>query len=125
MYIHAQTPPLATALPGIAHSTWAGQAQGLTQLTLWRQSVAPGGATPPHRHDCEEIVICLAGSGELHIAGEVHRFAAGETIAVPRDALHQIFSTGEEPMEIIAVLAAAPVAVYLPDDQRLDLPWPA
>ena len=125
MYIHTQTPPLATALPGISHSTWAGQAQGMTQLTLWRQSVAPGGATPPHRHDCEEIVICLAGSGELHIAGEVHRFVAGETITVPRDALHQIFSTGEAPMEIIAVLAAAPVAVYLPDAQRLDLPWPA
>jgi len=31
---------------------------------------------------------------------------------------------GEEPLEIIAVLAASPVAVFLPDEQLLDLPWP-
>ena len=83
MYIHAQTSPIDTPIPGLAHSTWAGHAEGLSQLSMWRQSIAPGGATPPHRHDCDEIVLCSAGAGELHIAGEVHRFQAGSTVTLP------------------------------------------
>lgn len=122
-YIHAQTTPAATPIPGLAHSTWAGEAEGLSQLSLWRQTIAPGAATPPHRHDCDEIVLCSAGAGELHIAGEVHRFGAGATVTVPRNAMHQIFNVGEVPMEIVAVLAATPVEVFLPEGQKLDLPW--
>jgi len=125
MHVHPQTPPTATSIPGIAHSTWAGRAQGLTQLSLWRQSIAPGCATPPHRHDCDEIVLCLSGSGELLIAGAVYQFVAGQTITVPRDAPHRIEAVGAEPLEIIAVLAASPVAVFLPDEQLLELPWPS
>jgi len=123
MYIHAQTSPIDTPIPGLAHSTWAGHAEGLSQLSMWRQSIAPGGATPPHRHDCDEIVLCSAGAGELHIAGEVHRFQAGSTVTLPRNVMHQIFSTGDETMEIVGVLAATPVEVFLPDGQKLDLPW--
>jgi len=125
MYVHPQTPPTATPIHGIAHSTWAGQAHGLTQLSLWRQSLAPGCATPPHRHDCDEIVLCLSGCGELLIAGAVHHFVAGQTITVPRDAPHRIQVVGAEPLEIIAVLAASPVVVFLPDEQILELPWPS
>jgi quercetin dioxygenase-like cupin family protein len=45
------------ALPGIEHVTLAGSDNGLNNLSVWKQSVAPGGATPPHRHDCEEVVL--------------------------------------------------------------------
>ncbi|MCD6043103.1 MAG: putative auxin-binding protein 1, partial [Burkholderiales bacterium] len=40
------------SLPGIEHLTLAGAAQGLSRLSVWRQSMAPGSATPPHQHDC-------------------------------------------------------------------------
>ena len=123
MYVHEQTRPTPSPIPGIDHATWAGSPTGLTQLSLWRQSVAPGAATPPHRHDCDEIVLCSAGWGELHIAGEVHRFGADSTLTIARNALHQIFNVGPQPLEILGVFAATPVAVFLPDGSKLALPW--
>lgn len=123
MYVNEQSAPTPTPIPGLSHATWAGQDEGLHQLSLWRQTIAPGAATPPHRHDCEEIVMCSCGLGELHIAGQVHRFGPGATVTVPRNEIHQIFNVGSDPMAIIAVLAVSPVEVFLPDGQRIDLPW--
>ena len=123
MYIHPQQAPAATPIPGVAHATLAGSAEGLRNLSVWRQSMAPGGCTPPHSHSCEEIVLCEAGSGEIHIAGEVHRFGAGQTIVLPAGVPHQIFNTGSEPLVSTAVFAATPVPVALPDGEVLELPW--
>jgi len=123
MYVHSQTSPSATPIPGLLHSTWAGKDEGLSQLSVWRQTIAPGGATPPHRHDCDEVVMCSAGEGELHIDGVVHQFSAGSTVTLSRNVMHQIFSVGSEAMEIVGVLAASPVEVFLPDGNKLDLPW--
>ena len=123
MYVHPQTRPTASPIPGLDHATWAGSPTGLTQLSLWRQSVAPGAATPPHRHDCDEIVLCSGGWGELHIGGEAHRFGADTTLTIPRNALHQIFNVGPQPLEITGVFAATPVEVFLPDGSKLALPW--
>ena len=55
----------ASPFPGILHATLAGSEQGLKQLSIWQQILEPGAATPPHRHDCEEVVLCSAGRGEL------------------------------------------------------------
>ncbi len=122
-YILDQPPPAATSIPGVAHATWAGSGNGLHHLSLWRQSMAPGAATPPHSHGCEEIVLCLAGRGEVHIAGEVHRFGAQQTLLLPAGVPHQIFNTGDEPLETAAVFAATPVSVALPDGSALQVPW--
>lgn len=123
MYVLDQAAPAATPIPGIAHSTWAGQAEGLQQLSVWRQTLAPGGASPPHRHDCDEVVLCQSGRGEVHIDGQAHRFGADTTVVLPKGIVHQIFNTGTQPLEIIGVLASSPVACYLPDGQVIDLPW--
>jgi quercetin dioxygenase-like cupin family protein len=123
MYVldNAQRP--AAALPGLSHRTLAGSAEGLARLSLWRQEIAPGGATPPHRHDCEEVILVDAGSGELHIAGAVHAFRADQTLVIPRNADHQIVNTGGEPLHLTAAFSVSPVQVYLPDGQPLALPW--
>jgi quercetin dioxygenase-like cupin family protein len=123
MSLHEQQPPTPTPIAGVAHVTLAGQAEGLRNLSLWRQSMAPGGCTPPHSHACEEIVLCDAGRGEVHIAGEVHPFRAGQTLVLLPGVPHQIFNTGEEPLVTTAVFSATPVPVTLPDGQALDLPW--
>lgn len=123
MNVFDQTRPEATPIPGVAHITWAGEAEGLKQLSLWRQTLAPGAATPPHRHDCDEIVLCLAGWGELHIDGSVQRFGADQTAVLPRNREHQLFNVGPMPLEIVAVLAASPVQVELPGGEPLPLPW--
>ena len=123
MHVHDQTRPEASPIPGVAHATWAGQAEGLTQLSLWRQTLAAGAATPPHRHDCDEAVMCLSGQGEVHIDGTVQRFGADQTLVLPRGRDHQIFNVGPLPLEIVAVFAASPVEVVLPNGDALALPW--
>jgi len=123
MIVLPQPLPAPTPIPGIAHSTWAAAAEGLSQLSVWRQTLAPGSASPPHRHDCDEVVMCLAGRGEVHTEGTVHRFGADTTLALPRDRVHQLFNTGDEPLQLLAVLAATPVHTELPDGQAIELPW--
>ena len=113
----------AAALPGIDHTTLAGNAQGLHRLSVWRQSIAAGGATPPHRHDCEEVVIVEAGRGKLLIDGAVHAFAADMTLVIPPNVLHQIINIGDESLRLTAAFSTSPVAVFLPDGQALPLPW--
>ena len=123
MYIHDLQTPAATPIPGVAHATLAGSAEGLKTLSVWRQSMAPGGCTPPHTHEVEELVMCESGRGEIHIAGEVHAFRAGQSIVLPAGVPHQIFNTGEEPLVSTAVFPQTPVAVRLPDGQALELAW--
>jgi mannose-6-phosphate isomerase-like protein (cupin superfamily) len=111
------------ALPGIEHLTLAGAAQGLARLSLWRQSMAPGTATPPHRHDCEEVILVLEGSGEVEIAGERFRFDGDTTLVLPPDVPHQIFNTGSIPLVTLAAFSATPVGTFLPEGAPLELPW--
>lgn len=114
--------PLAE-LPGIEHLTLAGGAQGLTSLSVWRQCMAPGSATPPHQHDCEEVVLVTQGSGELHIDGKVIAFGPDTTLVLPPNRPHQIFNTGTVPMTTIAAFSSSPVATFLPDGAAIALPW--
>ena len=123
MTVIPQSAPAATRIPGVSHATWAGQDDGLQQLSVWRQSVAASAATPPHRHDIDEVVLCLSGRGELHIDGKVHAFRGGETLVLPRESMHQIFNVGDQPLEIVGVFGGTPVQTWLPDGSALPLPW--
>jgi quercetin dioxygenase-like cupin family protein len=118
---HAKMP--SAELPGLQHRTLAGHEHGLDQLSVWRQTLAPGAATPPHRHDTEEVVLCHAGRGEVHMNGKVHRFGPHSSVLLPRNVPHQIFNVGSEPMEITGVFAAAPVVVFDANDRMMPLPW--
>ena len=83
----------------------------------------PGGGTPPHSHDCDEVVLCLGGAGEVHIDGQAHGFSADCTIVLPKGMLHRIVNVGALPLEILGIFPATPVAVYLPDGQAIEVPW--
>ncbi len=116
--------PAPSTLPGIHHVTLAGVHQGLRELSVWQQVLEPGAATPPHRHDCEEVVLCTAGHGELRIDGETsHPFGPDSTLHLPPHVLHQIVNAGDEPLHMVAVFSATPVAAYLPDGEAIELPW--
>ena len=110
-------------LPGLNHRTLAGPEHGMRQLEVWGQTIAPGAGTPVHRHDCEEAIVILEGSGTLTVHGEETRFGPNSTLLIPADAVHQIVNSGATPMRIIAALAMAPVAVQHADCQAMPLPW--
>jgi mannose-6-phosphate isomerase-like protein (cupin superfamily) len=111
------------ALPGIDHTTLAGSDNGLHHLSIWHQTLAPGAATPPHRHDCEEVVLVHAGRGEVHVAAKVLAFGPNTTLVIPPEVDHQIFNTGPEPLTLIGVFSATPVGTMFPDGQPMPLPW--
>lgn len=123
MSVIEQRPPEPTAIEGVAHATWAGQAQGLQQLSVWRQSLAPGAGTPPHQHDCDEVVICLGGEGELLADGQRQRFGAHSTLILPRGRVHQFLNVGSQPLETLGIFGQSPVPTRQPDGALLPLPW--
>jgi mannose-6-phosphate isomerase-like protein (cupin superfamily) len=123
MHVNQNAELPRASLPGIEHTTLAGGDEGLKSLSVWRQTVAAGAATPPHRHDCEEVIVVTRGSGEVRYADRVVRFGPDSTVVIPRNVDHQVFNTGTEPMEIVAAFSMSPVAVVFPDGQPLELPW--
>jgi mannose-6-phosphate isomerase-like protein (cupin superfamily) len=123
MQILTNHTPNPTPIPGIEHVTLAGSHTGLRHLSLWKQSMSAGNATPPHRHACEEVVLCTAGAGELHAGGRVQQFYAGQTIVIPAGIDHQLLSIGPGPLETIAAFAMTPVLTTTPQGAVLDLPW--
>ncbi len=110
-------------LPGIVHLTLAGGEQGLKRLSVWRQTMAPGCATPPHQHDCEEVVLVVEGRGEVQVGGQVHAFGPDTTLVLPPGVAHRIFNTGGTPLVTVAAFSATPVGTFLPSGERLELPW--
>lgn len=110
-------------LPGIEHQTLAGAAQALSKLSVWRQSMAPGSATPVHQHDCEEVVLVLSGSGEVRANGTATPFGPDTTLVLPPRVAHEIVNTGDSPLVTVAVFSATPVGTFTPNDERMELPW--
>ncbi|MGH8742153.1 MAG: cupin domain-containing protein, partial [Burkholderiales bacterium] len=96
---------------------------GLSRLSVWRQSMAPGCSTPLHQHDCEEVVLVVEGAGELHIGGRKIAFGPDTTLVLPPNVPHQIFNTGSVPLKTLAAFSATPVGTFLPDGAPLELPW--
>jgi mannose-6-phosphate isomerase-like protein (cupin superfamily) len=111
------------SLPGIEHQTIAQRSRGTQQVESWKQSLAPGAATPPHFHKCEEVVYVLAGNGEIAIEGKAIPFAADCTLILPAGQVHQITNTGSETLRLAAWLSESPARVFSPSGERLTLPW--
>jgi len=110
-------------LPGLEHQTLAGRQDGLGTLEVWRQTIAPHAATPVHRHDCEEVIVCLAGAGVCHYDGRQFHFKEDETLVIPSGVTHQICNDGDGDLYIVATLAMAPVKVETADGTPMALPW--
>lgn len=123
MYVHRNAELAGASLPGIEHTTLACAGLGTGRVSLWRQALAPGAATPPHRHDCEEVVLVEAGRGQLLIDGGVVEFKADSTLVLPAGRDHQIVNHGDTPLHLLAVFPSTPVATMLPDGQPIALPW--
>jgi quercetin dioxygenase-like cupin family protein len=112
-------------IPGLDHQTLAGPEHGFKTLEMWMQTIAPGAGTPVHRHDCEEAIVVLRGSGQCTIEGVTTNFGPNSTLQIPRNVVHQIVNTGAEDLFIVAALGQAPVRVCTADNEHMPLPWQA
>lgn len=123
MAVYSNSALVPHMLPGLSHRTLAGAEHGLKGLEIWSESLDAMAATPAHRHDCEEVVIIVAGQGKVTISGSKMNFSAGDTIIIPRYAIHQIFNIGESVLRVFSALNMAPVRTESPSGVRIDLPW--
>lgn len=112
-------------LPGLKHRTIAGHAQGVKTMEVWLQTMAPGAATPVHRHACEEVILVLSGSGTCTVGDETFAFGPDSTLVLKPDVVHQIVNTSAEEMKLVAALGMAPVRVRTADGAPLPVPWEA
>ncbi len=113
------------AMPGIMHRTVGGHLQGVKSMEVWVQTIAPGAATPVHRHACEEVIVVLTGSGECMVGGQTTRFGPNSALVLESDVVHQIVNTSDEEMKLVAALGMAPVRVKTGDGKPLPVPWHA
>ncbi|MFQ5896219.1 MAG: cupin domain-containing protein [Nitrospinota bacterium] len=113
------------SIPGIAHQTLAGPQHGMKEVEVWMQTLAPGAATPVHRHDCEEVVVILRGSGRVTMERGETEFGPNTTLIIPPDLVHQVANPGREEMFLVAAFGKAPAGVYAPDGEPIPLPWRA
>jgi quercetin dioxygenase-like cupin family protein len=95
-------------------------ASGARQVELWRGRMDAQSASPPHRHDTEEVVLFLKGSGRATIADREVTFRAGDTVMLPAGVLHQLFADTE--CEFVSAMPLGGT-VRLPDGVVMDLPW--
>jgi mannose-6-phosphate isomerase-like protein (cupin superfamily) len=112
-------------LPGLKHQTVAGHQQGVRTMEVWLQTMAPGAATPVHRHACEEVIVVLTGSGTCTVGDRTYAFGPNSTLVVEPDVVHQIVNTSGVEMKLVAALGMAPVRVRDADGAALPVPWQA
>ncbi len=93
---------------------------GARQVEMWRGRMDAGAATPPHRHDTEEVVLFLSGSGRATIGPRELRYQAGDTLILPAAEVHQLFA--ETDSEFVSAMPIGGT-VQLPDGVVMDLPW--
>jgi quercetin dioxygenase-like cupin family protein len=67
--------------------------------------------------------VILSGRGECRMPGRAETFGPDTTLLVESDAVHQLANTGDEPVELLAVLGMTPVTVLDATGHLLELPW--
>ena len=111
------------SLPGLVHQTIASHKDGLEKIEVWMQTVEPGGETPVHYHDCEEVIVIIRGSGRLSVDEKTIEFGPNSTLIIPSDIVHQLVNSGPEEIFLVASFSSTPAKVSTPDGEKLALPW--
>lgn len=100
----------------------ATRSHGAQSFEVWRSRVAPGGKTPLHVHDTEEVFILLSGKGRMTIGDSVIEFEAPATVIAPAGIPHQLENTGDVPTDQIVIVGIDSEIVDA-DGNVMDLPW--
>jgi mannose-6-phosphate isomerase-like protein (cupin superfamily) len=80
----------------------------IRQQSLAEARLAPGVQTVAHYHRLtEEIYYIVQGAGTMTIDGHKREVAAGDAIAIPPGAVHQILNSGRELLSFLCCCAPA------------------
>lgn len=94
------------------------------QITLGVIELDPGSVVPEHRHDNEQLGLCLSGSLVFRVGEESRELGAGETWSIPANVPHEVH-VGREGAVVIDVFV--PLRDDWRDAEQVDgrpLRWP-
>ena len=63
-----------------------------------RYTYPPGTVFPPHTHDVDKVDVVLSGRFRMEMVGETAVLESGDSVAVPKGALHSAEVVGHDPV---------------------------
>lgn len=90
---------------GVETRMYASAATGARQLTVFEQWCAPGHGAPSHVHVVEELLRIVAGEADVWVGDEHAHVVAGASILIPAGARHGFRNTGDNTLQVLAILA--------------------
>jgi len=104
-----ETLPVVDRGSGVSTTLLVGKEIGATGLTTGVTRFPPGGAIPPHLHNCLEQVTILEGEAEVEIAGARHRIGQYDTTYIPAGTPHRFTNVGAGPLVILWIYGASDI----------------
>jgi len=123
MYIFKNESQPEFALPGLTYHALAGFRDGLKAMAVAHIVIEPGGETPVHYHDCEEVVVVISGSGNATVDDVTKLVEAETTLVFPTGVVHQMVNAGDEPLHLHCSFALAACKTFEPDGTEIPVPW--
>jgi mannose-6-phosphate isomerase-like protein (cupin superfamily) len=123
MIIHSHDAPTFTQ-GGTTATGYASPNRGARDLSLWRVTLRPAEASPPHALSREEVFLALEGSGMATLDGADEPFVAGDCLIVPADVPFTL-RAGDDGLAAVCAMAAGGQATLLPDGPTITPPWAA
>ena len=71
--------------------------------------VAPGDFLPTHTDSAEEVLLIVAGEGEVHLGDQSGRVRAGDLAVIPVMVPHSVANVGDEPLKVAGFFGEAEV----------------
>src|SRR5215217_5093910 len=110
-------------MPGRTLRWLADRSVGTTATASLENFLPPDGFVPFHRHEVEELLVCLEGRGEFHIDERTYGFCGGDTIIVPARSVHGFRNVGDEHMRVLAFFPSAEPDVTWEDPRYATSSW--
>jgi quercetin dioxygenase-like cupin family protein len=91
---------------GVETRLYVASTTGASQLTVFEQRCAPGHGAPTHLHAVEEVLQIVAGQADVWVSDERQSLTAGDAALIPAGSAHGFVNTGNDTLQVLAILAA-------------------
>ncbi len=110
--------PVLISGPGLpALQYLVDRASGSNAVTVLRNVFTSGQAVPEHDHEIEEVLLVTTGQCIITVAGRPDVARTGDAVIIAPGTRHAIHHDGDQPCEVIAVLASPDAHISRPNDE--------
>lgn len=89
---------------GVEMQVLIGKEEGSPTCIMRRFKVAAGGHSPHHSHDYEHVVFVVSGEGTLFASDKEHRLAAGTSLLVEPNEIHQFRADQGSELQFLCII---------------------